>query len=1162
MKNAKLNHSQYSMKRTVVCLQLLMLVVLLSACSAKQGTTDASIKIFRGTAQMSVNYATGGLVLFGANDRGDHFSRVVNPNNGTIELNLRNGTWVFNSLAWDHANFNFEGAIRCAISQPQQLTGGNIDLNLNLTNTNCNNSPFKGPSSMNGSTTKSFANFFPVNCQTAALGAKGLSNTSAKAVCSDSQTTNARGHLGSYKVVVDSYDFINGVKNYVGGTLTSKCLFVDPSGSKTTGVANKSTASSTIDLNIPPGNGSIALPFKIVGYYGNENCDATAGTERGTKVFSFPRGFAAGEHSAEYNTSLNGTINEQLVFLKTSDIEVCSGTERLTAAPFAAGSGTKIHPNVICTPSQFNNISSTHLSDSFRLAKDLDFQNGSFEPIGGTLAVHATSPAALTGHFYGNNHTISNITHKIATGHSIYGLIRKVGSSVIVNNLTLNNVRFIGDQASADFVGTLIGKLSATSISVIENIFIIDSEARGKDNVGLVAGYITGAQIVNVHATGSANGVSNVGGLIGQISSTPNSSIDTASFQGKVNAQNTDAGGILGVANSSVSMTKMRSAGTVTGNRSVGGLVGHLNLAGSAITLSYSLASVKGLASTGTYVGGLVGQSIASTSVTSSFQTQGTLSAKDGNQGGIFGFANSSSCSNSYYTGRDNSQANSCFQKTLPQLRINSNLSGGIGLIANSLPSNNDWFNANNNYDYPQLMWEKEYENKKLPHLKRQCSGLFATQSGSGTSTSPKSICNSAQFVAMTGNNFYILKGDIDLDDQPSFSATKITGPFNLDGDGHLVTNMKTSVSTCSATMGYIQSVGTSNYLKNVSFISPSYSVSGTCDAAVALGTVVGSNQGTIDNVLADGISLSMTASMSLGAMTFSQKIGGLVGINSGSGSIIKNSRAFGELKLASSISSAIDDTIYLGGLAAYNGTGAIIEKSISGVHQNREGTSGYHGSTLVGGIAAKNEGTIREVKSMGSFNLVPNSGTPSTYYIGGITGYNSGTVSDVFVSSNFQMNSSSSNPSKVGGLVGHNAIGGSIKRGIYQQMGANTNSFFSTTNKGAILGSHDNNASDNYEDLYCAEFSSSGNHFSTTTGLSGVTNGTISNVVSSCHTTTVTKTASNGAATFTDGTTSFTTSANWPIEDNYDDAIYYQRKWFYPSGDPEFLKMTSLDKF
>ncbi|MFA7083279.1 MAG: GLUG motif-containing protein, partial [Arcobacteraceae bacterium] len=214
--------------------------------------------------------------------------------------------------------------------------------------------------------------------------------------------------------------------------------------------------------------------------------------------------------------------------------------------------------------------------------------------LGTDLTLSGTNNWTAISNFYGKfdglGHTISNL-HIDKADTNFQGLFGKI------ENATIQNIGLVNATVSGDsLVGTLVGK---STNSIISNTYAIGGSVTGKNyNVGGLVGQnyadSATASISNSYSTNSVTGNNSVGGLVGF--NTAKSMMESAT----------------------ASITNSYATGSVTGvvyngnNPSdIGGLVGFntaesmMDSATASITNSYASNSVT---STGSYVGGLVGK--------------------------------------------------------------------------------------------------------------------------------------------------------------------------------------------------------------------------------------------------------------------------------------------------------------------------------------------------------------------------------------------------------------------------------------------------------------------------------------------------------------------------------------------------------------------------
>lgn len=161
--------------------------------------------------------------------------------------------------------------------------------------------------------------------------------------------------------------------------------------------------------------------------------------------------------------------------------------------------------------------------------------------------------------------------------------------------------------------------------------------------VGLF-GYLAGATVVNVRLEGVsiANPGNNTGALAGA-QQLPASSITRVSATGAVSSMGTNTGGLIGYANGAM-LSESRADVAVTGDRSVGGLVGSMD--GGEIRDSYATGLVAGTGDEGR-IGGLVGNKIGG-EVLRSYAAGAVTSVGGSPSGGLAG-VNTGAITAAYY---------------------------------------------------------------------------------------------------------------------------------------------------------------------------------------------------------------------------------------------------------------------------------------------------------------------------------------------------------------------------------------------------------------------------------------------------------------------------------------------------------------------------------
>lgn len=152
---------------------------------------------------------------------------------------------------------------------------------------------------------------------------------------------------------------------------------------------------------------------------------------------------------------------------------------------------------------------------------------------------------------------------------------------------------------------------------VVQNIGVVNADVTGYGTVGGLVGDNDGGTVSNCYSAGTVTGNESVGGLMGKNSGTVSNSYSAGSVSG-----NESVGGLMGKNSGTVSDSY--SVGSVSGDVNVGGLVGE-NTA--TVSDSYCAGDVTG----NTRVGGLVGRNAGT--VSNSFwdtQTSGQGSSAGG----------------------------------------------------------------------------------------------------------------------------------------------------------------------------------------------------------------------------------------------------------------------------------------------------------------------------------------------------------------------------------------------------------------------------------------------------------------------------------------------------------------------------------------------------
>ena len=499
-----------------------------------------------------------------------------------------------------------------------------------------------------------------------------------------------------------------------------------------------------------------------------------------------------------------------------------------------------------------------------------------------------SSGASFNGTFAGLSNTISNLT--INASASGVGLFGYTNTGSMIRDLGLSGGSIRG--------GGLVGGIVGYNRGTVDHSYNTGTTGGPSANTaGGLVGYNSGT-ISRSYATGNVTGLSYVGGLAGVntgAAATISQSYSTGKAIGGTTTGSSHAGGLVGTNEAGAKITQSYALGAASGYNRVGGLAGTNS---GTITQSYATGGVTGT----TNLGGLVGFNDTGT-VTSSYFDTGTtgrsVGAGSGSSTGITGITTADAYNKAPYSGWDFSDTwYLAADVTRPMLR-------------------SEWSTSISNDHQLQLMGmdlEASYR-------------LSANIDLSATRNSTSGMWSSAGF------------GSIGT---PSF---RFTGTF--DGAGHTISNLYINSASTDLGIGLFGSTETVTIIRNVGLVGGSV----TAATATAVGSLVGSNYGTIENVYATT------------AVKGSEFVGGLVGINQGN-TLISTAYASGSVTGTGN---------FVGGFAGYN----------AGSIKLAYATGSVSGASSVGGFVGQNfgNGTITGAYATGAV-----SGTSD---VGGFAGYN-----------------------------------------------------------------------------------------------------------------------------------------------------------------------------
>jgi len=413
-------------------LSVILLVTTLTACGGKgasKDTTKANILVLGGI-ESGIPGMTGGTKIFGYNNTtGETLNMTYN---GQGAVTVSNGVWGFIAITWDGVTGNgngqvLEGNVLCGSTPDMPLFGGDVAINIELSNGGCNDS-FLGDAETkesNGEPKK----FVPVKC------------TNDKGVYDDDDSNCIASVAESYRVSLPDGPF-------GGPGLTSRCIDQDT-------VANKEMTEATAELRIPL-IGWIDESFPIrVELFDQAGC---AGSVETYTIINPYAGWTIEDKAAKFEGGGSQGVGDNKVRFHN---DPCINDEGNAPAPFS----TAANEYIICNPVQFEGASGIEadLTGKYEIQRDLDF-------IGFGSYATAVVSGTFTGSIIGNGHTLSNITINATTPPNpigIFSTIDGASGAVEVENIKLDNISITSFEGSS--IGSLVGlTLPGTSIELIE----------------------------------------------------------------------------------------------------------------------------------------------------------------------------------------------------------------------------------------------------------------------------------------------------------------------------------------------------------------------------------------------------------------------------------------------------------------------------------------------------------------------------------------------------------------------------------------------------------------------------------------------------------------------------------------------------------------------
>ena len=224
--------------------------------------------------------------------------------------------------------------------------------------------------------------------------------------------------------------------------------------------------------------------------------------------------------------------------------------------------------------------------------------------------------ASLAGTFEGNKKIVHNININKPSDENI-GLIGSLETGAIIQNLTISGGNITGLKNTGGIVGINNGDNTMISNVANYNVTITTTES---STGGIIGRSANNMSIINAVNSGDVTGHFATGGIIGGSSQGFTINITKVRNSGAISGTGKNIGGIVG----NTGKTTIKDAGntgSVSGNDSIGGLVGRVSDKPTTIDDSYNYVEVSGNDEVGGLVGTLLDSSINITIDNSYFLT-------------------------------------------------------------------------------------------------------------------------------------------------------------------------------------------------------------------------------------------------------------------------------------------------------------------------------------------------------------------------------------------------------------------------------------------------------------------------------------------------------------------------------------------------------------
>ncbi|MDR2152438.1 MAG: hypothetical protein LBO72_06430 [Helicobacteraceae bacterium] len=296
----------------------------------------------------------------------------------------------------------------------------------------------------------------------------------------------------------------------------------------------------------------------------------------------------------------------------------------------------------------------------------------------------SVSGRSRVGGIVGNNENYENDVGSITNSRStaeINGAATQVGGIAGSNSGYIANSRFTGRVSATGYAGGIVGK-----------------------NAG---------SIKNCGFEGEVNG-NDIYGAIGGIAGSASGTITNCRSFGNVTNQAWWSGGIVGYVSGSATIINNYSAGSVSGDEQIGGIVGGINGGYQHIidiTNNYSTANVSG----NRYVGGIVGREAADhKTISNNSAINGELTSVNGDVNRVIGYySGGDGISNNFALSNmigalSSDNAHAGISKTKEQFQTQSTYENGLGWSFGN-DDDHPWkIKSGKNDGLPYLYWEDQ----------------------------------------------------------------------------------------------------------------------------------------------------------------------------------------------------------------------------------------------------------------------------------------------------------------------------------------------------------------------------------------------------------------------------------------------------------------------